>query len=622
MKSFFKCISIILGGTWLIYMIAVAIVLNTNIFGQLTGMDNPELTHVKFSGAFSPYPGLLLSSRATVFISDQNVSVSVHLKDLTIRFDLKPIQNKLIRVTSLNVKSAWINLGMKTPEQSITHISKYTEVKDVNLDLKRERGREALKNHVKLVFESLSIDRISHIETSIGKFNGELSLNGGFRIQPGAEVEVFPTDLIIKNGTLPGQFSSIQGKIHVQFDPFFIPDAPGNAVFQFVNAKLDLNGIVESLGFLNLTLRKLPTYQLSQGQTRVSMNLDVDHGRMLPGSGMVTDPSYVILQNPDIRATGNGQLNWKVLPQDTSELTAKLKGIRIRAIKDNSQQGTVSNLDLKLTLYGTNLIDAFHGVASDLRLSNIGWNLESPLGKGNRKKNVSFHGRVEGNGRILGVSGVLPKAAERFWKGQTTRLNLKLTPFELTTSFLPLTSITGSLNVLAKPIDFSVSTLIIPEIKTDLDIAVAGYGSTKATGTISNTNYLLAPFHQWKGHLNLVLEDTSPFVKALRDQDKLGAVLGTFAQVRNLSHNVDWEMGDEYSWFRFNEVNSNGIWKAYGSLINNAQGLLGAFEVKVASVPVGIRIFPDKTDVKLLPSKEWYNELSIEQPSLNARVNP
>ena len=81
-------------------------------------------------------------------------------------------------------------------------------------------------------------------------------------------------------------------------------------------------------------------------------------------------------------------------------------------------------------------------------------------------------------------------------------------------------------------------------------------------------------------------------------------------------------MGDEYSWFRFNEINSTGVWKGYGSLLNNEDGLLGAFEVQVASVPVGVRITPSKTDVKLLPSKEWYNELIVKQPSLSAQAKP
>ena len=623
MKTFFKIIGVVFGGVWIIYMSAIAFIMNTHWFEKLADMDNEELTHVNFKGAFSPYPGLLWARHAKVFISDQNVSISVYLDNTTIKFDLKPIyEQKTIRVTDLRTESAWVNLGMKTLEQTLTHISRHTELKDVNLDVKRARGQAALKNHIKLDFQHLKIERLSHIDTSIGNFEGDLALDGGFRIQPGAEVEVYPTDLIINNGKLPGQFTSVQGKAHVTFDRFFIPDAPGNAVFPFINATLDLAGVVQSLDFLNLTLRKLPNYQLNQGQTNVKLNLVVDHGKLQAGSGMRTDPSHVVLETPDVRATGDGQIVWKVLPQDTSELVANLHSIQVQQIKDINQQGKISDLNLKLTLYGNSMVDAFHGLASDMRLKNIEWNFKSPVRKGQRAKNITYKGRIEGNGRVLGVSGVLPRAAEKFWKSQSTHLDLELKPLEVTTSFLPLMTVTGTLGVVAKPVDFSASAMAMPKITTKLKIAVKDYGFTLAEGSITNVNYLLAPYHEWKGHLDLKIADTNPFVKALRDAHELGAVLGKFADVRDLTNNIDWEVGDEYSWFRVNEINSSGIWKGYGSLINGEDGLLGAFEVKVASVPVGIRIFPDKTDVKLLPSKDWYNALIIKQPSLSSSAKP
>jgi hypothetical protein len=42
---------------------------------------------------------------------------------------------------------------------------------------------------------------------------------------------------------------------------------------------------------------------------------------------------------------------------------------------------------------------------------------------------------------------------------------------------------------------------------------------------------------------------------------------------------------------------------------DDEEGLKGAFEAKVLSLPIGIRIQPGQTDIRFLPSAEWYDEL-------------
>ena len=128
-----------------------------------------------------------------------------------------------------------------------------------------------------------------------------------------------------------------------------------------------------------------------------------------------------------------------------------------------------------------------------------------------------------------------------------------------------------------------------------------------------NIEYHLAPVDSWKGELEWDMNRTDPLVDALIEQKSLSGFLGIVARVNHFVIKMDCEVAKDYSWMRFNEVSSSGIWKAYGTLTNQPEGLKGVFEAKVFNLPVGIRIQPDKTDVRFLPSTDWYDE---SQPGL------
>jgi hypothetical protein len=87
----------------------------------------------------------------------------------------------------------------------------------------------------------------------------------------------------------------------------------------------------------------------------------------------------------------------------------------------------------------------------------------------------------------------------------------------------------------------------------------------------------------------------------------MSSILAVAARVNHFVIKMDCELSQDESWLRFSEINSTGIWKAYGTLTNEENGLSGIFEARVLDMPIGIRIEPDKTDVKLFPSANWYD---------------
>jgi hypothetical protein len=150
-------------------------------------------------------------------------------------------------------------------------------------------------------------------------------------------------------------------------------------------------------------------------------------------------------------------------------------------------------------------------------------------------------------------------------------------------------------------------------VLTHLDLKVGKYGSVKTQADFTSLQHDLGTGGAWKGKLEWKMDQTDPFVDLLRDQDKISAILGTAARVKDFDLKMECEVSEDQTWLRFNEISSNGIWKAYGTLVNERdQGMKGNFEAKVMNLPIGIRIQPEKTDVRFFPSAEWYDEPQLD----------
>ena len=559
-------------GIYAFYVLIVVLFFNTPLFEKVTSMDDPELTQIRFAGAISPFPGYLWIHQAKIYIRDQNVSSEIHANQDLIKFDLLPFFKKKVHTTLLQIGEANVKIGFKTPEEKEAHLKKYTSSKDVNSELKKEAGLENLKNHIHLEFPNIHILKITEVDAPWGDLKGEIHLEGGFTIQPGAEVEVFPTTLTIHDGTIPNQFEKMDATVYTYFERFFIPDAPGNAVFPFITADVHFQA--------HILLHK---------------------GNLTEGSFLETSPSRIALGNSNFRAYGTGEAKWKVV-NDYSTLDLNLAKVSAKKLDSNPKilnLGTLSHLDLHLDLYGNALLDAFHGLMGQLTLKDLKWSSQN---------SPKLSGQGTGQGKLIGFSGNIPKSARKFWNTQKTNLQFEIEKLTLQTELFKQIEVAGSISAVTSPIDLGSEALHFPTVKTHFKVKLGEKSETTLSGEMKEATYLFSPLEHWKGNFNLVVADTRPFVEALQAQKKIAWPASSLAKVSNLNVDLDWELGNDFSWFRFNRVKSSGIWTAYGSLMDSGNGLKGAFEVRVAGMPVGIRLEHQESKVKILPSKDWYTQ--------------
>jgi hypothetical protein len=343
----------------------------------------------------------------------------------------------------------------------------------------------------------------------------------------------------------------VTGEAKVTIDHFRMIDAPGNAVFPYFSANLGLDMGVRSLKLLNLTLRKLPGYSFEGSDTRFSVRTEVKKGLLQPGSTISSVPSELTLRSPGMRAKGFGSVKWEVNSESSSHLSANLRGVQLLQNSDARLAGNVDDIHLGIKLYGTELVDAFHGLWASLSLKKLSWNVQST----GHNPNLQYDGKIVGDGRLSGFSGEVPKS-ERKRNAGGTNLKLKIQKLDLKTSFMPKIQGSGDISVHAFPVDLSENSIHFPKLDAHLNLNVGKNGEVKTEAKFGHLEYRPYPSESWKGQLEWKMDRTDPFIQSLVQREKISSFLGDVAKVKNFVVKLDCEVGKDHTWLRFNEINS------------------------------------------------------------------
>ena len=595
-----KVLSISLICLWALYVAGSAVVLNTPLFQKLTDMEDPNQTQIDLKGALSPFPGLLWIHHANIWIRDQNVSLLIEANHAWVRFELPPLLQKTFRTRTLRIGSAQIQVGFKTPEEKANYLNHFTRPKDVDLDLKSKMANGNREKRIHLDFAHLEIQKIEKAEFPWGALKGDISLRGGFSIQPGVEVEVYPTTLLIHHGEIQDQFKEIEAKVEAHFNKFFIPDAPGNAIYQFVTADVQAKAFAQNLRFLDTALRSLPHPELFGGQANIITHLQIDQGHLLPNSFLKTEKNKIVLHSAHLHAEGIGQVNWE-MKKNFSDFDLQLSQASASPIdQSSSMHGYFEKAELKMRLYGTELDHLFHGFVASLSLRGSHFQV--------KENHHHFAGELKMTGDLFGHSGTLPLRVLRNIQKKASNLVFTIQSFTLSPKDLPPLRVQGTVKTTSHSVNLDSFEYRFPKVDSNLKVDFPKQNQSEVFASLDHLEYQSNPIGTWKGHLNLLITETAPWIQLLQDQNQISGLPSAFAKVHQVSMNVDWEKGDHFTWLRFNEILSTGLWKAYGSLLDEGQGFMGAFEAKVAEIPIGILISPHKLRVSPFPKSNWYTK--------------
>lgn len=598
---------------YILYVVGVVVFLNTPLFSKVASMEDDEQTYVRFKGAFSLFPGHLYSSSARVFIGDQNVSIGIDVSGIHARFRLKPLLQKKFIVRTLVIDRAEVDVGLKTPKQTEAFVRKYTKAESLDYERRLRLTEERARSRLTLDFPSITIRKIAHVRGGFGTFAGEMSLQGGFLIQPKVQVEVYPTTLRFLSG--------IVGRADVRFERFKTVEAPGNAVFPFVNANFDFKVDTDSFSRFDYKLQSLPGYSLDNVGSNAAVKIKIEKGILQKGSYIESLATRMTIRAQRLSGTGVGHVKWEVDRKDSSRLRGRLKNLKLSQTK-SPDKGRLDSADLDVRLYGNRLVAAFNGLSLLLKLRGLDWRMQSGSGK---NRNLDYRAQVKGNGVIAAYTGDLPARARKDPRLRT-QLTLTLSQLLARTSFAGKITGTGSLELKSGAFDLARPTTHYPEVRGHLDLQLGEHGRVITQAVLTQVEHQSAPLDSWKAKLHWKLDRTEPFIEAIQHETQLSSTVQSLAKVRNLELFADCEFNEDGSLFRFNQIKSDGSWKGYGTLRNGPDGMNGLFELSLLSVPIGVWIRPESTEVQFMPAQAWYDRTlaapltgSPRQPESGAR---
>ncbi len=590
---------------YVVYVVAVAAILNTPLFAQLTGMTDEKATHLKFSMAYSFIPGKIHVGKVLLALREPGVDLDVHLRGSEIDLELEALTRKELRIRRLDTPRMHVLLRTKKAPKE-----KAADRKEISAE--EEKHRQATR--WKLWITGIDLRGFEAIEFDQRKLEGEIRIQGGFFLQPGTIAEIFPTSLTVREGRWNGDIEKISLDLLASFDRFAGPRTDGAEVFDYLDAKVSGTGVAQSLDLLNLTLRTLEGYTFGKTQAaNLKTEILVKKGVIQPGSHFRAEKTEVRFDSPTFDFVGTGDAIWEVGEKpDESELRLELTNAKteIRLSEKQTLKGSIRRVSGNARLRGLTLADPFSGLAGKIRITdgNVSVGTDRPAKGAAKSTDAEFALAARLRGELTAIAGKI----ESNWIPRG-RSNLKVWIDRSRIAIPDLGIIRGNglVAVSVKPIDFRTYEAEFPSLQFDYSGKIADqysfdfrWRSNRSTRRFPSAGDRPGNF---EGQGLLEISKVNEILKFLSDSDKIPKLAAVALGATEMRAAIEWDFTEAEKWLRTKEVDSNGIWKGWGAVIFTDQETRGAFEGRVAGIPIGIGLGGPDVRFKLLPNRTWYD---------------
>lgn len=608
-KTVFKFLAIP-AGIYALYVIGMIVLLNTSLFSRLVGMQDEELTHIRFHGAYSFFPGHLRSGEMKIAIRDENVRVTLDLKGVDFRFAIRSLFRETLEIGFLEVRELGMTVQIKSDEEKAKHIDAHSKPEDL-VPISQAKHDEHQEARWRFLIPRLKIEKASPLRFGDLEIKGDILVVGGFRLQPGVDAEVFPSSIEFRHADAGSDLKDLEGRIDARFLPFPIDRIEGNQVFEYATGEVALRGRAENLRILNVTLKSLPGYRFGRSQTNIETKIALRSGQFTEGSYFRTSMSEISFQAPRFELEGAGQLEWlvkkgakacgKIIECGESRLSVRFPhASSVLSIGDSGKvRGKATGIEAFARIHGTHLSNVFLGMRAALSLKGA-----SLSGKGTGWKLDS-----NWRGKLAALGGIVPKAWVTDCK-EKSQFTVETKSF----SYRPPDEnpIEGRGNILITlcPLDFRSGQLSFPDVRVEASAHTPLGGafdvSARLTDLIQRANPAEGADATWKGKLRFRLGGAKAWLDWLKERKGLSSVVSTLLRTDVVEGSAEWELIGDRQWARFDDVHSSGLWTAWGTYSADADRKLIAAEAHVAGVPVGVTLIDRKFNYTLFPEESWY----------------
>jgi hypothetical protein len=269
---------------------AVHLIVSTGALRDWVNTD-PETLLVDYESGSSWVPGIIRLRGLTMRGSDQNVQWWFQMEEANISVSLVDLLRKRFHATSVRARGLVFRLREKVEKKELSqpHLARLPKIPGFgDPPLKITTGQPpppavAGKRYWTVLVEDLSADPTPEIWIELFRFAGHARVTGGFSIRPHVQARVGPAAVRFLSGavTLGGKESlltSASGLGTCVIEAYDPERVSGSHVWPYISGRMQLDGGLADLAFLNYFLGNPKEPRLTAGAGHASVNVGFDHG--------------------------------------------------------------------------------------------------------------------------------------------------------------------------------------------------------------------------------------------------------------------------------------------------------------------------------------------------------
>lgn len=288
-KGIFGIVLALLGAE-LVYVLVANILINTSL-GSRIATRHPQKLDVKWESGYSLYPGQVSLSGFTMRFQKNRNKWSLSADHLSGHIGLERLIRRHFHVSSVAAEGV-----------SYRYIRLEEPVPDPAPD----------RPHWLITLDAFEAHAIHSIEAFDYQLAGTASASGSLRYLTRRELEVFPSQLKLKDGVLMRDGVAIASEVdlgvHFHTEPFVPSVEKGKKALRYMTADLALQAKTEMLNKPMALFKRLPWLEIRK-TGHLSADLKFKKGLFLTGSRLGIAEMEILSRYKDLQVRGSGSVH-------------------------------------------------------------------------------------------------------------------------------------------------------------------------------------------------------------------------------------------------------------------------------------------------------------------------
>jgi hypothetical protein len=411
-----RAMTIIFVGVLLAYPVAANLLLALG--GVQKMFEGTDQVKVDFRRAWSFWPGHVHVEGIRLTMQDRNVEFSLEMAHADVELQLRELVHRTLHATKVRGDGIVCRFRHRIAPESadapwVVALPPIFEFEDPPLRLPDAPTAPLDEAHYNLWTVHMDdVDvHLKELWAQMFRYEGDGRVRGAFRLRPAKRLWVGPAELTLMGGKLstgPDEvLHGIEGNLTVKVDDFDTEPVHGMEPFQFIFARLKVQGQVSSLDAVNFLGGPSASFQLEDGSGVVDMDMAVDHGRFTPESRFSYRTDHVGVETSATKFHVDGELGVSATGpagKAGGELVLKVPRGSVGLDKSAHKPLQLRGLEASLASTVADVMQAEtwamaggHAQIAEATLANLAWLNDLPLGK---KAWAVEGGRGRASGRV------------------------------------------------------------------------------------------------------------------------------------------------------------------------------------------------------------------------------